>query len=290
MLSDTPALPTHFSGQSDASVTSGSGGKKGTRSRKEEVLRFTITDNPGLLPNSHLNHGLGHEFLRHVERCTSLVYVVDLSSAASPDDADADAAAVETVKVLENSLREYEKVRGFEPGQLVDRVKGVIANKADLFGSSPSSTETGIEVDGEEVGVRRRQAGDDEGNRTVERGRERLKRLQEYVKSLSPTRRRPSLGQTVTSKEEEEGEDHERQERPLWVIPVSAKHRQNVATLVRQLSSDVEFERAEAKRRDDELELELESPSQRRVSSGLGRARAEIERVDYEAAYDRWVR
>ncbi|EIW71340.1 hypothetical protein TREMEDRAFT_23678, partial [Tremella mesenterica DSM 1558] len=44
-----------------------------------EKLRFTIADNPGLIPLASQNVGLGHSFLRSIERSLALAFVLDIS-------------------------------------------------------------------------------------------------------------------------------------------------------------------------------------------------------------------
>lgn len=79
-----------------------------------ESARFTISDNPGLLPLASENYGLGHSFLRSIERSLVLAYVLDLGRPSPNDD----------MRALEKELEAY------KPG-LSRKSRLVIINKAD---------------------------------------------------------------------------------------------------------------------------------------------------------------
>ena len=55
---------------------------------------FVVADIPGLIEGAHEGHGLGDQFLRHVERCSVLVHLVDLSANEEPEK-DAEVVARE---------------------------------------------------------------------------------------------------------------------------------------------------------------------------------------------------
>ena len=79
---------------------------------------FTVADVPGLIPGASDGKGLGLEFLRHVERCSVLVHVVDCATLESERDPLAD------VEMIESELAAY--------GGLVDRPRLIALNKVDV--------------------------------------------------------------------------------------------------------------------------------------------------------------
>jgi GTP-binding protein len=79
------------------------------------AILLAVADLPGLIPGSHLNRGLGIQFLKHAERCAALVYILDL-------------AASEPWTHLE--LLQFE-LSQFSP-ELLKRPQLVVANKLDL--------------------------------------------------------------------------------------------------------------------------------------------------------------
>ncbi|MET9880444.1 GTPase ObgE [Actinacidiphila glaucinigra] len=79
---------------------------------------FTVADVPGLIPGASEGRGLGLEFLRHVERCSVLVHVLDTATLESDRDPLSD------LDVIEAELRAY--------GGLEDRPRVVVLNKVDI--------------------------------------------------------------------------------------------------------------------------------------------------------------
>lgn len=79
---------------------------------------YTIADVPGLIPGASQGKGLGLEFLRHVERCSVLVHVLDTATLESDRDPTSD------LDVIEAELAQY--------GGLDDRPRIVVLNKVDI--------------------------------------------------------------------------------------------------------------------------------------------------------------
>ncbi|MET8179536.1 GTPase ObgE [Streptomyces sp. NPDC005336] len=79
---------------------------------------YTIADVPGLIPGASQGKGLGLEFLRHVERCSVLVHVLDTAALESERD------PVTDLDVIEAELAEY--------GGLGNRPRLVVLNKVDV--------------------------------------------------------------------------------------------------------------------------------------------------------------
>lgn len=77
-----------------------------------------IADIPGLIEGAHTGAGLGHKFLRHIERTQILLHVID---ASTPDE-----QPLEEYRTLENELRVYND-------ELMDRQRLVVLNKIDLL-------------------------------------------------------------------------------------------------------------------------------------------------------------
>jgi GTPase involved in cell partitioning and DNA repair len=79
---------------------------------------FVAADIPGLIEGAADGAGLGHAFLRHVDRCRLLLHVVDIASVEYRDP-------VEDIKLIDTELERYSP-------ELATRPQVIVANKYDL--------------------------------------------------------------------------------------------------------------------------------------------------------------
>jgi GTP-binding protein len=93
----------------------------------DEGVSFVMADIPGIIEGASVGAGLGHDFLRHIDRCRLLIHLVDVSGSEGRDPVD-DFAAINT------ELREYSEA-------LANRPQIVCANKCDLLGGDRSNIE-----------------------------------------------------------------------------------------------------------------------------------------------------
>ena len=80
---------------------------------------FVAADIPGLIEGAADGAGLGHEFLRHVDRCRLLLHVVDISCFEGRNP-------IEDVKMINNELERYS-------AELASRPQIIVANKCDAL-------------------------------------------------------------------------------------------------------------------------------------------------------------
>lgn len=84
----------------------------------EEGKSFVMADIPGLIEGASEGVGLGHEFLRHVERCRLIVHVIDVSGSEGRDP-------IEDFKAINHELENFSM-------DLAEAPQIVAANKSDM--------------------------------------------------------------------------------------------------------------------------------------------------------------
>ena len=92
--------------------------------------KFSVADIPGLIPGAHANRGLGHYFLRHIQRCSVLLYVLD---ASNPDTN------------MATQLFHLKEELEFYDSNLTRNCRMIIANKMD---TRTKQRGCGLNVDG----------------------------------------------------------------------------------------------------------------------------------------------
>lgn len=85
----------------------------------EEGVSFVMADIPGIIEGASEGAGLGHDFLRHIDRCRLLIHVVDVSGSEGRDP-------VEDLKAINRELMEYSPTLG-------ERKQLIAANKTDIL-------------------------------------------------------------------------------------------------------------------------------------------------------------
>ena len=85
----------------------------------DEGVSFVMADIPGIIEGASEGAGLGHDFLRHIDRCRLLVHLVDVSGCEGRDP-------VEDFEAINAELKEYS-------AELASRPQIVAANKCDLL-------------------------------------------------------------------------------------------------------------------------------------------------------------
>ncbi|NLK40099.1 MAG: GTPase ObgE [Clostridiales bacterium] len=83
---------------------------------------FVAADIPGLIEGAAEGAGLGHDFLRHIERCRLLLHVVDIAGTEGRDP-------VEDIIKINAELKNYSE-------ELAQRPQIIVANKSDMLESS----------------------------------------------------------------------------------------------------------------------------------------------------------
>jgi GTPase len=91
-------------------------------------VQFVVADVPGLIPGASEGKGLGHDFLKHVERCSALVHVLDCATDEPGRDPISD------LDTIEAELARYEEVvgLGLAGTSMMDRPRIVALNKVDV--------------------------------------------------------------------------------------------------------------------------------------------------------------
>ncbi|MGG1677565.1 GTPase ObgE [Neobacillus sp. NRS-1170] len=87
----------------------------------EDSRSFVMADLPGLIEGAHAGVGLGHQFLRHIERTRVIVHVIDMAATEGRDP-------FEDYLTINKELQEYNL-------RLTERPQIIVANKMDMPGA-----------------------------------------------------------------------------------------------------------------------------------------------------------
>lgn len=185
---------------------------------------FTVADLPGLIEGAHRGEGLGHRFLRHVERNLILLFIIDVSPQAVPSPAVA-------YDLLAGELRKYDS-------RLVNYPRVVAANKVDLPGAAEGLASLSRVLDGEKDKVPLLPLSALTGEGTAALREELFRALQDLY----------SAGDSDNEVQEQVYQPLPREERPLRV-EVKAGLYHVSGTAVERFAAKTDFNSEEALRR-----------------------------------------
>lgn len=95
--------------------------------RVAEEQSFVMADIPGIIEGASEGAGLGHDFLRHVDRCRLLLHLVDISGSEGRDP-------IEDIEAINAELSSYS-------ANLASRPQILVASKTDLLGEDTTQIE-----------------------------------------------------------------------------------------------------------------------------------------------------
>jgi GTP-binding protein len=93
----------------------------------EKFTSFRVADIPGLIENAHLGVGLGHSFLRHIERSKVLVFVIDMAGTDGREPIDDYNALLHELEMRDPELLKRKRI--------------IVANKMDIEGAKEKLAE-----------------------------------------------------------------------------------------------------------------------------------------------------
>ena len=105
---------------------------------------FVLADLPGLIEGASLGAGLGHDFLRHIERCRIIIYVLDVDPLDKSDP-------YENYLLIKKELEEYNP-------ELITRPEVIVANKMDLPNANKNLLKLKTKLGDDVIGISAYQA------------------------------------------------------------------------------------------------------------------------------------
>lgn len=101
--------------------------------RTSDGRSFVLADLPGLIEGASLGHGLGIQFLKHIERTRVIVHIVDMSGYSGRNP-------YEDYEIINNELKSFSD-------KLLNKKQIVVANKMDMLGAKENLEEFKSKVD-----------------------------------------------------------------------------------------------------------------------------------------------